>query len=351
MERGKKKKSSTSCKNISQLPKCVVCFSQNNKEKGHSRKEPLLIANIEKEEDLSAPIILTMKQMYHDPPITNFRWKYPTTSGLILQRPLLSLSLAPSRFLFPSETREQLHGLIRDRAENISSIPCSKKSRKMSVIGKIERERKRERETEIACERVFRKVRKSIVQFIAHVPRSVSTRYNLRATQIIQRYFKISASMDELSRDVMSFVFAAQSTTRYLGNYSRQWNNSNGIKIRRVKGKYAYNYVQSSLGQSNFLRKEKKNIRNIRGTYYNFQESESEMGIIIGFEFKQDLIRIVDESLKLGYVRDTLNVLRTCNIFLDRERIKLERMDQLWIQLDLIVIKIQFGAKVQVKLD
>lgn len=118
-------------------------FSQNNKEKGHSRKESLLIA---KEEDLSAPIILTTKQMYHNPPITNFQWKYPTTSGLILQRPPLSLSLAPSRFLFPRETREQFHGLIRDRAENISSIPCSKKSRKMSVIGKIERKRKRKRE-------------------------------------------------------------------------------------------------------------------------------------------------------------------------------------------------------------
>lgn len=137
--------------------------------------------------------------------------KYPTTSGFVLQRPPLSPSF--------SFRGKQLHGLIRDRAENISSIPCFREIKRKSVR-KVER--KRERESVRARVSQSNKKYRLFIVYCALPPLLLLI---TRATQIIRGdILKFPRVRTSYLDDVMSsFVFAAYSwsATRYLGNYSR----------------------------------------------------------------------------------------------------------------------------------
>lgn len=140
--------------------------------------------------------------------------KYPTTSGFVLQRPPLSPSF--------SFRGKQLHGLIRDRAENISSIPCFREIKRNVGHRKVERKRERERESVRARVSQSNKKYRLFIVYCALPPLLLLI---TRATQIIRGdILKFPRVWTSYLDDVMSsFVFAAYSwsATRYLGNYSR----------------------------------------------------------------------------------------------------------------------------------
>lgn len=135
--------------------------------------------------------------------------KYPTTSGFVLQRPPLSPSF--------SFRGKQLHGLIRDRAENISSIPCFREIKRNVGHRKVERKRERERERASTC---FAKKYRLFIVYCALPPLLLLI---TRATQIIRGdILKFPRVRTSYLDDVMSsFAAYSWSATRYLGNYSR----------------------------------------------------------------------------------------------------------------------------------
>lgn len=136
----------------------------------------------------SAPIILTTKQMYHDPPITNFHgWKISHDEWICPTAPP-SLSL----FLFSRETASRINPRSSGK---YFQYPLFQRNQEKCRSQKS-REKKRERER--ACEHVFRKKISSIYRLLR--TSSPPPPNNACNADYTRRYFEISARTDELSR-------------------------------------------------------------------------------------------------------------------------------------------------------
>ena len=149
----------------------------------------------------SAPIILTTKQMYHDPPITNFHgWKISHDEWICPTAPP-SLSL----FLFSRETASRINPRNQEKCRSQKS-----------------REKKRERERESVRARVSQSNKKYRL-FIVYCSLPPLLLLITRATQIIRgdilKFPRVRTSyLDDV---ISSFAAYSWSATRYLGNYSR----------------------------------------------------------------------------------------------------------------------------------
>lgn len=162
----------------------------------------------------SAPIILTTKQMYHDPPITNFHgWKISHDEWICPTAPP-SLSL----FLFSRETASRINPRSSGK---YFQYPCFREIKRN--VGHRKVERKRERESVRARVSQSNKKYRLFIVYCALPP--LLLLLITRATQIIRGdILKFPRVRTSYLDDVMSsFVFAAYSwsATRYLGNYSR----------------------------------------------------------------------------------------------------------------------------------
>lgn len=164
----------------------------------------------------SAPIILTTKQMYHDPPITNFHgWKISHDEWICPTAPP-PLSL----FLFSRETASRINPRSSGK---YFQYPLFQRNQEKCRSQKS-REKKRKRERESVRARVSQSNKKYRL-FIVYCALPPLLLLITRATQIIRGdILKFPRVRTSYLDDVMSsFAFAAYSwsATRYLGNYSR----------------------------------------------------------------------------------------------------------------------------------